>query len=405
MEKAKNEDAATDRKPTDRGNDLVASSAPFPNAQNARQPAAEERDTSQGPEQSRVTENLHLSDETSCVKTEGLSPELPTEAFRLPSTEERFESLPLEGDYTSPSNGTPDANEPEFALSTDGEDQDYYGQQAIGGSTNSMYSYEGEDLMDFPPSQPSGDGNPLGSPPNIDIASRRNRRPPPLSIDGSRSYSGTAPRTAVDMGRRPDTMRRVASATGTMRVSKHIGIPRSPFQKSRSPVSAAPKGSHAPPTPDTPILANQPTNTNVGNLDSTTATSASDLAVRDPTLRTPPTTPGGMQNFFSIRSVYDMPMAADGYATSSMGNFAGDFHGSNMSVGYGHHIGNPNTCVSQAQSSSFVSPMNRASFGITAGNQEYTWAGSVASRNPSPAEQQEGSQFLIMPASGFGMER
>lgn len=406
MENVKNEDGTADSKLSDRSNELVASSAPFPAAQDAPQLASEKRDASQVPEQGSGTP--HLSDESNDVKDEKLSPELPSGIFGLPSSEERFDALSHEGDCTSPSNGTPDANEPEFALSTNGEDPDYYGQQirhSMAGSINSLYSYAGEDLMGFPPSQPSGDDSGLSSPPNIDIASRRNRRPPPLSIDGSRSYSGAAPRTAVEMGKRPDTMRRVASATGTLRVSKPMGMPRSPFQKSRSPVSAAPKGSKAPPTPDTPILANQPTNTNVSSLGSTTAISSSDLPIRDPTLRTPPTTPGGMQNYFSIRSVYDMPMAGDGYATTSMNNFTGDFNASNISSGYPHHIANPNTGVGQPPTSCFVSPMAGSSFGITGGNPEYTWPDSVISRNQSPGEQQQGSQFLNMPASGFGMER
>lgn len=387
----------------------MASSAPFPNAQGTPQPAAVKREVSQDPENGSDAATPYLSDENSVLKEEGPRSELTKGIFGLTSVDDQLGGLSHGGDCTSPSNGTSDANEHDFALSTDDEDPDYYVkqvQQAMGGPVNPLYSYEGEDLMGFPPAQPSSDGNTLRSPPTIDIASRRNRRPPHLSINGSRSYSAGIPKTTADMGKRADTMRRVASATGSMRVCKPMGIPRSPFQMNRSPVSAGPKGSNAPPTPDTPILTNQPATTSVSNLDSTNAISVSDLAIQDPTLRTPPTTPGGMQNFFSINSVYDMPMTGDGFVTPSMTDFAGDFTTSNMSLGFPQNIANANPYVSQPQTPCFVSQMCPGSFGVAGVNSEYMWPdSSVISRDPSPARQHQSAQFLNIPASGFGMDR
>ena len=332
--------------------------------------------------------------------------------FGLSSTEGQIDGFSSGADYTSPSNGTPDANEPDFSLSTDDEDADSYAkhvQQAMGGIVNPpLYNYEAENLMGFPPTEPStSEGNALRSPPIIDIASRRNRRPAPLAIDGSRSYSGGIPKTALELGRRPGTMRRVSSATGTMRVSKPIGVPRSPFQMSRSPVLAGlnTKGTNAPPTPDTPVLASQPTTASVHNLDSANPSSASDLAIHDPTLRTPPTTPGGVQNFFSLNSVYEVPMAGNSFATPSIAGFAGDFN-NEIPLGFPQAFANPSNCVSQPHTPAFVSPMNPSSFDMTGGNAEYTWPQeSVVSGDPSPADSRQDSQFLNIPASGFSMER
>jgi hypothetical protein len=271
-----------------------------------------------------------------------------------------------------------------------------------------LYNYEAENFIGLPPTEPStSEGNALRSPPILDIASRRNRRPAPLAIDGSRSYSAGIPKTALELGRRPGTMRRVSSATGTMRISKPMGVPRSPFQMSRSPVLAGPntKGTNAPPTPDTPVLASQPTTAGVSNLDSANLISASDLAIRDPALRTPPTTPGGVQNYFSLNSVYEMPMAGNSFATPSIAGFAGDFN-NEIPLGFPHPFANPSNCVSQQHTPAFVSPINPSSFGMASGNAEYTWPqDSVVSRDPSPADAQQGSQFLNIPASGFGMER
>lgn len=408
MEKDKNDGGAGSRNLLDRKSDLVASSAPFPNAQGAHQPS-NHRDASLDPDQDSETANSYFSDENSDIQKAEVPSQLPDGLFGLPGTERRAGSFPHGGDYTSPSNGTSDLNELDMALSTDDEDSAYFLKQdhpAMGDSSNAAFGFDTDELMGFPPSQvPTEDANALRSPPSIDIASRRNRRPPPLAIHGSRSYTNGIPKTAVELSKRGDAMRRVASATGTMRISKPMS--RSPFQMSRSPVSTGPKGSNAPPTPDTPILANQPATQNIGgNLDPVNVLSVTDLAMRDPTLRTPPTTPGGLQNFFSLNSVYDMPMSGNNLVTPSMATFSGNFDGSAMSLGVSNYVANANTNASQPQTPSFVSPMNTASFGMTGGNAEYTWPGNMVSRNSSPAEeQQHNSQYLGIPASGFGMER
>lgn len=138
----------------------------------------------------------------------------------------------------------------------------------------------------------------LKSPCPTDIASRRNRQTPQLSIHASRSFSGSL-RFGPDASRRSEqvgSMRRVVSTSGTGRIRKSSAssaTPRSPFfQRNRSPMGA---GSAAPPTPNTPVVA-EPHNTNGGLFPLTTKYSSSAL-VQDPTLRTPPATPAFLDNF------------------------------------------------------------------------------------------------------------
>lgn len=299
------------------------------------------------------------------------------------------------GDCTSPSNEASDANDNDFAHSTDDEDI------AAGFSTQgSIFPYGSDTLDGYPPMQ-DGEANGLRSPATLDIAGRRNRRPPPLSINESRSYSAGAPRTGIDMVKRGDTMRRVNSATGSMRISKPMGAPRSPFQLSRSPVTAGPRGSHAPPTPDTPILAHQPNGIGANTLES--ANAISELAIRDPTLRTPPTTPGGVQSFFSLNSVYNMPMAEDNMVTPSLHNFQSGFDVPNVPVAVPNYINTANACVSQQpQTPSFVSPASAtSSYGVSSANAEYNWP---VSRTTSPTDH-HGSQYLSLPMANYGMDR
>ena len=171
----------------------------------------------------------------------------------------------------------------------------------------------------------------LQPPASIDIASRRNRRPPSLAIDANqaRSHSAGLLKTGVDFSRRSDysnAMRRVASASGPVRITKSSATPRSPFALSRSPVLAGPNGSAAPLTPDTPVVANQPTMVQplqtAFNLNDKMVT---DMAVHDRTLRTPPTTPGLLDNFMSISASYNMDVSETSSMNTGFSSFQNDF--------------------------------------------------------------------------------
>lgn len=375
LEKERNEASGLHPTQPDRKSDLVPSSAPFPNTQRSASLVMVKREAS-----SDAMDSECLSDENA---ESGLGfPRINGSTAR-----------DARGECTSPSNDASDANDNDFALSTDDEDA------ATGfSSRNPIFSYGSGPMNGYPPV--SGDENGLRSPASLDIAGRRNRRPPPLSINESRSYSAGAPRTGIDMVKRGDTMRRVNSATGSMRITKPMAAPRSPFQLSRSPVTAGPRGSHAPPTPDTPILANQPNGVSANALESNT--SISELVIRDPTLRTPPTTPGGVHNFFSLNSVYGMPVSEENMVTPLLHNYQNGFEVPNMPMAVPNYLSTTNAVVSQPQTPSFVSPASAtSSYGMSSANTEYTWP---TSRTTSPAEQQ-GPQYLNLPVASFGMER
>ena len=404
MEKEKNHADGHAGLQPDRVSDLVASSAPFPNAHSSPQANMDARSTSLGLDQDSEVATQYLSDENAG------SGQLSSGFLRTP-TAPGTNGFFARNDCTSPSNDTSDTNDQEFALSTDDEDTNYYVQQMQhtyrGGEKFRRFKTElGGDLDDLTEASfahASGDdADSLGSS-SADIATRRNRRPPPLAIGGPRSYSVGVPKTAVDVSKRGDSMRRVASATGPIRVTKPMAAPRSPFQPSRSPAPAAVRGSRAPPTPDTPVLANQPSTASTGSIDPSGAISVSELAIRDPTLRTPPTTPGVVQSYFSLDSVYDMPMAGQNLINSSMANFQSDYEANKLPVGIPGYIGNPSSGVNPAQTPSFVSPGAQSSMGLSSANTEYNWPASVGSRHSSPVEQQQGSHFLSIQAPSFGM--
>lgn len=245
----------------------------------------------------------------------------------------------------------------------------------------------------------------LKSPASMDIAGRRNRRPPPLAINGARSYQSGIPKTAADFTRRGDfgsSMRRVSSATGSGRISKPVGTPRSPFfdQKpdvlfhlNRSPNMAAVRGTAAPPTPNTPIVA-----TSQGAAGGMAITT--DLAIRDPTLRTPPTTPGLMDSLFSLNSTYGMSASDDdGLATPSLGGFSSDFEMPSLPTAVPNYIATSNDASSQPETPLYPSQMGPAYFGYAGGNPEYNW--SDASTKSSPEDAPHNVHFMNVTQSTF----
>ncbi|EXM08251.1 hypothetical protein FOIG_02978 [Fusarium odoratissimum NRRL 54006] len=249
--------------------------------------------------------------------------------------------------------------------------------------------------------------------PSMDIASRRNRRPPQLAINASRSYSASGPRTGLDMGRRADvghSMRRVASATGVGRISKPCGGPRSPYfernpealmQLNRSPnfQSAA---TIAPPTPNTPVVANQQ-----GLCEATPASTVAyeekypmDLAIHDPTLRTPPTTPGVMDQLYSNESVYQVAVADEPLVTPGLAPYPNEFEVPGTSSQVPNYVSQG--CSSQPQTPSYGAPMGPTYFGFAGGNAEYNWSDDASlSAHSSPGQSQQSVNFMNMTPSSF----
>lgn len=254
---------------------------------------------------------------------------------------------------------------------------------------------------------------PLKTPPSIDIASRRNRRPPQLAIHASRSYSTGGPRTGLDMGRRVDvghSMRRVASATGTVRIAKQSGTPRSPFfernpealfQLNRSPNFSAATTTIAPPTPNTPVISNQQ-----GLSEVTTSCALSldekfqpGLTIHDPTLRTPPTTPGIMEHMFTLDSAYDMAIPDEPLVTPGLGGFPSDFEMPGMSTNVPNYVATDGS--SQPQTPSYAPQVGPTYYGYSGGNAEYNWSDASMSARSSPGQSQRHVQFMNMTPSNF----
>lgn len=255
----------------------------------------------------------------------------------------------------------------------------------------------------------------LKSPPSIDIASRRNRRPPHLAINASRSFSSGFPRTGIEMGRRGSncgSMRRVASATGAGRICKSASTPRSPFfernsdalfQLNRSPSFIGTSTTAAPPTPNTPVVVNSHNN-NIGEVTPASSLTMEDkyssmLAVHDPTLRTPPTTPGIIDAMFNMDTAYDMPVSDEPLITPGVGHFPSDFEMPGMSNNVPDYISSG--CSSQPQTPSCVPQIGPAYFGYSGGNPEYNWSDASLSADSSPSQSQRQVQFMNMTPSSF----
>lgn len=208
----------------------------------------------------------------------------------------------------------------------------------LGGLQTDQASFQGINLAErdvsISPTSQQPAGFHLKSPPAIDIASRRNRRPTPLSISPSRSCGSGVPKTAVDLSKMTGTahfMRRTSSNSSSGRVTKALATPRNMFSMNRSPSSTGPASSLAPPTPDTPIVAHQ---NGMGDMSITSAYGVDGkmaaLANHDPTLTTPPSTPGLMDGLFNMNSAYGMNMSDDGIVNTGLSGLPSGFEMSHV---------------------------------------------------------------------------
>lgn len=150
----------------------------------------------------------------------------------------------------------------------------------------------------------------LKSPPYIDMAMRRSRRPTPLSISGARAFTQMGPRTAMDLSRVVDNtsfMRRTSSGSG--RVAKNVATPRNLFTLNRTPSSNGHSNTTTPPTPDTPLAVN--------TMNAFTLDKAMMGAYSNQDLTTPPATPGGAEGLFNG---YTMGMGEESLVAMGMAN-------------------------------------------------------------------------------------
>ncbi|ODA82979.1 hypothetical protein RJ55_01488 [Drechmeria coniospora] len=253
--------------------------------------------------------------------------------------------------------------------------------------------------------------SPPPHPQSSDIAARRNRRPPPLAIAGGRSYSSYMPRTrtATDFDRKLDRaspMRRVASATGaSVRVKKTISTPRSPhfdaaFTARDSPSTVGTAATGAPPTPDTPINFHQSALVDEAVPFSIDAKyMAAEMALQDPTLRTPPTTPGFMDGLFHMGSAYGMPISEETLIAPRVGDLpAATFHPSPMADGVQAFVGD---APCQTPSSLLPVQMGSSYFNFL-GNTGYDWSEASVSTGSSPVSQsRHGDGYMVVAAARF----
>lgn len=276
----------------------------------------------------------------------------------------------------------------------------------------------------------TGTGAAFKSPP-IDIASRRNtKRPAQLGVGCMRSYSYNHPgmKTGVDMPRRmdaPSPMRRVASATGPMHrgIQKPMGMgPRSPLyfdrnqelllqMASQTPIPQGPCSSVAPPTPNTPVIVSQQARElTVSSEDEKPFTFQTGFLSApfntDPTMRTPPDTPGMMGNFSSavfpnnhIQTSFDYNVIDEPLITPGLGSFENEFP--TLPTNLPSYVSQ--NCGSQPSTPSYpATTMGPAFFpSFAGGNSEYNWSDASTRSSPGHASRARQFQFTNMTAQDF----
>lgn len=332
--------------------DLVASTAPFPNTQG---PSYSQSVTANLEEASNAvpeSENVapYQSAHPTTMTPETISPGLPTNA----AFSEKQNLGGLLGHINGEPSGTISQNVGSFGFTTDSLQ-----------NTSSQ----------------------LRSPPAIDIASRRNRRPAPISINPSRS---SVMKSGLDLGKKMDggnPTRRVSPASGANRVYKSttnsqgsswVQIMGDAYKQKQSQVLYGTKNINTPPTPDTPVdqlsLGGTIAHVNSNSDSRDRRLTASDPDSYDPNMRTPPTTPGGTENFFNYGTAYDMSLV------SSMASF------SNPGIPIQTYYSSANDGSSQPQTPSFSAQASLAYTDFFGDYAAYHWPDSSASGNSSPAQ-------------------
>ncbi|KAG5992242.1 hypothetical protein E4U54_003708 [Claviceps lovelessii] len=215
-----------------------------------------------------------------------------------------------------------------------------------------------------------------------DIASRRNRRPAPLSIAGGRrnSYTTRANQAAC--------MRRISSSTSSGRVTKSVATPRSPFfdksvvsllQRLPSPRSAGRHGSAAPPTPDTPVTIQS--HEGLGGAPALYTLNGKftppDAFVSDPTLRTPPTTPGFSDGLFQFGSGYDMSISQEPLIAPDMVRLQPGMAMVGHAPAFANYLSpNSNQSSTQQMATVYQAQLVQSCLGFpgSEGNSDYSWS-------------------------------
>ncbi|KAG6031819.1 hypothetical protein E4U41_007434 [Claviceps citrina] len=361
-----------------RQRDFVASSAPFP------QPAASSKQHSEpslSPNEPSVPDEI--SDAGQSSDSDSTSPlPLPLEA--------KHEDVHIVNQADEDDNSCTLSDQMDDFLtlqehlllnaSSNAASRPYFtGFAPLGSMQQNVESYVNDIDVDLSASSsPLADDYDVPSPEGIDIASRRNRRPAPLSIGGSRSNS------YVTRANQAACMRRFSSSTSSGRVTKSVSIPRSPFfdrnaasllQRLPSPRAAGRHGSAAPPTPDTPVTL-QPQELPGAPMFYTLngKFTPPDVVISDPTLRTPPTTPGFSDGLFHLGSGYDMSISEEPLIASGPRGLHTGMEIMGDATPFANYMSNSTQCSAQQMAPMYQ--LSQSCFGLVGsdGNSDYSWS-------------------------------
>ena len=369
-----------------------------------------------------------MDPDAACAAAASLSLTIPSQmptSLQTPASAEAYPSYHPDGFDTLaplPSQFPPDLSAGSHELDTEDDQSDPF----------SRFNHMSPDSVNSPMS--TGSGLVFKSSPPIDIASRRNtKRPAQLGTGCMRSYSYNHPgmKTGMEMPRRldaPSPMRRVASATGTMPrgIQKSIGMgPRSPLYfdrnqelllqiASQTPIPPGPCSSIAPPTPNTPVILSQQV-CGVPTLEDDKGYTFQTIQPglmsapfnADPTMRTPPDTPGLLGGYASgvfpnshLQATFDYNVIDEPLITPGLGSFDNDFP--TVPTNLPTYVSQ--SCSSQPTTPSYpttnMGPAFFPSF-VTGGNQEYNWSDASARSSPGQLNRAREFQFTNMTAQDF----
>lgn len=410
MEKERSEASGESQSESSRQRDLVASSAPFPQPGINTKP---ESDAALSPSEKSLPDPSGETNEPSqSDESDLLSPlSLPTRQEIGMARPSKFSGLLLKTEQDEDDNCALSDRVDEYLAMEDGSmlavTSKAAEQQLLAGFGGQHDTDRHEQDAD---SSPFTDNSEPRSP-EEDIASRRNRRPAPLSITGGRShsYSSRACDFSSRTGDQAVSMRRISSSTGSGRVKKSAATPRSPFfdrnadilfQRRHSPNAIGRQGSAAPPTPDTPVTLQQQ-----GSVDAAMPSLYSlegkytppDVVISDPTLRTPPTTPGFGDSLFHLGAGYEMGISEETIIGPGIDRANRGVQMAGNPAAFASYILNNAQCSGQQMAPLFPTQMAHPYFGFmgTNDNSECNWS----DLSPSTASTSSSSQQRYMALS------
>jgi len=182
-------------------------------------------------------------------------------------------------------------------------------------------------------------------------------------------------------------MRRISSSTSSGRITKSVATPRSPFfdrsavnilQRLPSPRAAGRRESAAPSTPDTPVTLQSQDGLGGPTLYTLNGKfTPPDAFISDPTLRTPPTTPGFSDGLFHFGSGYDVSISQEPLLAPDMGRLHTGMGMVGHATAFANYLSpNSNQRSSQQMATMYQPQLSQAYLGFAGsdGNSNYSWS-------------------------------